>query len=472
MDYTTQSTALQHNPVLLEKTRNTVKTYHMFEHGDRIAVGVSGGADSVALLAFLCSLQQELSLTLVVCHLNHRLRGEESDGDEQFVRDLAAGYGLEFCLCSFDAAEEAKAAGIGVEEYSRNRRYAFFEECAKGGKVATAHTLSDAMETVLFNLIRGTGVKGLCGIPRLRGNIIRPLRDCTRGEVEQYLEAIGQPYRTDSTNQSDDYSRNFVRHNIIPAMEQLNPALSTAMRRTMEQLEQQQRMTEQLAAQALPHITKEPFCFYRQPFLELPQPVARLLFMGWLEEVGAQQSERILTLMHGYAKAGSGGVQVAAGVRFVAGKETVCLLQEPPTFPPFSVRLSLPAVGETTEIPFSGGKRLRIACFSLENNEITEKFYNIDLKNLVKCDKIKEHVFAHNPKPEDTICLQGRSHSLYTRYRAGSRGLSASEISRMVVVEDENGIIWAERLGCDELRSTEKQTALIYSFEVLEEKTL
>ncbi|MEG1778200.1 MAG: tRNA lysidine(34) synthetase TilS, partial [Angelakisella sp.] len=163
--------------VALDKTaRDTINCYHMCGQGDRIAVGVSGGGDSVALLAFLCSVRTELGIEILACHVNHRLRGEESDGDEEFVRTLAERLGVPFRLCTFDAAAEARGAGMGVEEYSRQRRYAFFEECAgTDGRIATAHTLSDAAETMLFNLLRGTGVKGLCGIPRLRGNIIRPL---------------------------------------------------------------------------------------------------------------------------------------------------------------------------------------------------------------------------------------------------------------------------------------------------------
>lgn len=455
---------------LPQVARGTITAYHLLGQGDRIAVGVSGGADSVALLAFLCSLREELSLQLVVCHLNHCLRGVESDGDQEFVEALAAWYGLEFYLCSFDAVTEAAGAGLGVEEYSRNRRYAFFAQCAgENGWVATAHTLDDAVETVLFNLLRGTGVKGLRGIPYRRDNIVRPLRDCTRVQVEQYLQGLGQSWRTDSSNNSDDYSRNLLRHRVVPVLQQLNPALHTAMGRTMAQMEQQWELTEQLAREARERVSAGEHCLWREAFLQLPLPVGDLLLQQWLEQAGAAQSQRLLTRLRQRAQAGSGGVEVTRGVRFLADRQQLRLVWERESIPPFRVEIILPALGASTKFSLASGKILKICSFPPVNQEITEKFYNIDLKNLVKCDKIKEHVFAHNPQPGDTICLQGATHSLFARYRTGSRGYSAGEISAMTVVEDGDGILWAERLGCDEQRRAEARTGFCYSFEVLEE---
>ena len=140
---------------------------------------------------------------------------------------------------------------ISVEEAGRDARYDFFAETAgEGGRIATAHTLDDTIETVLMNLIRGTGLHGLCGIPRIRGNIVRPLLDVTRAEVEEYLALLGQPYCTDSTNLSDDYTRNRVRHDILPRLRELNPNFTGAMARMLPQLAAQWGLTEQLAESA------------------------------------------------------------------------------------------------------------------------------------------------------------------------------------------------------------------------------
>ena len=209
---------------LEQKALLALRQYSLFTQGDRIAVGVSGGADSVALLRFLAVLREEYRWELIVCHIHHGLRGAEADRDEQFVRELAGQLGLPYTVRHIDAAALALENHLSVEEAGRNARYAFFAETAgEGGRIATAHTLDDTIETVLMNLIRGTGLHGLCGIPRTRGNIVRPLLDVTRAEVEEYLALLGQPYCTDSTNLSDDYTRNRVRHDILPRLRELNP---------------------------------------------------------------------------------------------------------------------------------------------------------------------------------------------------------------------------------------------------------
>ena len=166
-----------------EQVLQTIARHKMLRQGDTVAVGVSGGADSVALLCFLYENRARWNLTLRVCHLNHSLRGEESLRDQRFVEDLARDLDLEFCLAVGDAAGEARLRGLSVEEAARELRYDFFRACAgPDGKIATAHTRSDSMETLLLNLTRGTGVRGLRGIPPVRDKIIRPLSDVTRQE--------------------------------------------------------------------------------------------------------------------------------------------------------------------------------------------------------------------------------------------------------------------------------------------------
>ena len=236
---------------LEQKALLALRQYSLFTQGDRIAVGVSGGADSVALLRFLAVLREEYRWELIVCHIHHGLRGAEADRDEQFVRELAGQLGLPYAVRHIDAAALALENHLSVEEAGRDARYAFFAETAgEGGRIATAHTLDDTIETVLMNLIRGTGLHGLCGIPRIRGNIVRPLLDVTRAEVEEYLALLGQPYCTDSTNLSDDYTRNRVRHDILPRLRELNPNFTGAMARMLPQLAAQWALTEQLAESA------------------------------------------------------------------------------------------------------------------------------------------------------------------------------------------------------------------------------
>ena len=198
----------------------------MLEDGEPVLVALSGGADSVALLRAL----QALAYPVRAFHLNHCLRGAESDRDEAFCRALCAGLGVPLTVERIDVAA-ARAAGEGIEAAARRIRYARLTAAAQGAKIATAHTADDNLETMLFHLVRGTGPKGLAGIPPVRGQVIRPLLGVTRAAVEAYLHALGQDYVTDSTNADDAYTRNRIRHEVVPVLRQINPAVSGAAAR-------------------------------------------------------------------------------------------------------------------------------------------------------------------------------------------------------------------------------------------------
>ena len=167
------------------KVFKTIQKYHMLSSEDVVLVALSGGADSMALLYFL---YKNCNYKLYAAHINHNLRGEESDGDEEFVKTCCKNLKIELFILNADVKKEAQCKGFSIEQAARSIRYDFLEKTAEGlhAKIATAHTLSDNMETVLFNLVRGTGIKGLCGIPPVRNNIIRPLLECTRAEIEEY----------------------------------------------------------------------------------------------------------------------------------------------------------------------------------------------------------------------------------------------------------------------------------------------
>ena len=167
---------------MLNKIEKAAERYNLFQKGDSITVALSGGADSTALLHALVQLGEKYSLNVTAAHLNHKLRGDESDRDEQFVRKMCDDLGVELVCESSDITSLAKK-GEGIEECARRVRYDFLQRNAKG-KIATAHSADDNIETVIFNLTRGSGIKGGCGIPPVRDNIIRPLIMCTRAEIE------------------------------------------------------------------------------------------------------------------------------------------------------------------------------------------------------------------------------------------------------------------------------------------------
>lgn len=208
------------------KVIRTVEKYNMLSEGDTVIIGLSGGADSCSLFHLLLSLREKMQLHIIACHVNHMLRGEEADADEAFVRALCHKYDVECRVLKIDVEKEAQRNKIGTEQCGRNIRYRFFEETAAPfeGKIATAHTASDNAETVLFNVTRGCGVRGLCGIPPKRGNIIRPLIEVTRSEIEQYCKENSFTFVTDATNLTDEYNRNKIRHGVIPVLKEINPA--------------------------------------------------------------------------------------------------------------------------------------------------------------------------------------------------------------------------------------------------------
>lgn len=197
----------------------------MFPKRGLILAAVSGGADSMCLLTVLKELRTEMGYDLGAVHFNHMLRGAGSDSDEEFVKKYCAEINIPLFCGRGDTGRFARSEKIGTEEAARILRYRFFEEtAAKTGalRVATAHTADDNAETMVMNLARGSGLKGLCGIPPVRGMYIRPMLTVTREEVESYLGLHGIGYVTDKSNETDEYTRNRVRHHIIPLLKDLN----------------------------------------------------------------------------------------------------------------------------------------------------------------------------------------------------------------------------------------------------------
>ncbi len=215
------------------KVISTVESYELFKGVATVAVGVSGGADSVCLLHILTCLKDRYCIIPKAVHINHNLRGEEALRDEIFVRELCKKLGVELTVFSVDVKTKAKELGVGEEECGRLVRYECFAKLGCDA-VAVAHSLSDSIETAFFNFARGTALKGLCGIPPKREpNIIRPLIECSRSEIEEYCRTNGLEYMTDSTNLSCDYMRNHIRHRLIPDVSHINSGYEKSIGRCM-----------------------------------------------------------------------------------------------------------------------------------------------------------------------------------------------------------------------------------------------
>ena len=249
---------------MLEATKKTVESYGMLSYGDKITIALSGGADSVAMLHILLELREEYGLYLDVCHIHHNLRGRDADSDEEFVRRICKEHGLNCNVFSIDVAALSSYMKMGIEECGRIARYTCFSKI--GSKIATAHTASDNIETILHNIVRGTGLDGLCGIPPKRefsftdeqallertvrkhnlllsgndeifnidsslykGELIRPLINWSRDEVENFLNEKGANFITDKSNFDTSYRRNLIRHEVVGVLKEINPSLENVI---------------------------------------------------------------------------------------------------------------------------------------------------------------------------------------------------------------------------------------------------
>jgi tRNA(Ile)-lysidine synthase len=263
----------------------------MLAKGDRVLACVSGGADSVFMLCALCYLKEELGVDLKVAHLDHGLRGKESDGDRQYVKALAEKYNIPFISKKINLKKIKKQS---IEESARAARYDFFYAAAKScraNKIATAHTRDDQSETVLMRVIKGSSLKGLSGIPAVRTErgvtIIRPLIDTEKKDAVGYLKEKKIAFRVDRSNYEDVYFRNVVRNKIIPYLERYNPRI----KRTLADMAASLREDLEFIGQARPDVVSarvlnnEASMSIRDIAL-LPRAVQREIFRDTLSAVG------------------------------------------------------------------------------------------------------------------------------------------------------------------------------------------
>lgn len=233
---------------MLNKLLYFLRKYEMVQPGDRVVCAVSGGADSLALLFAMYLLSEKLQITVEAAHFNHHLRGDESQRDEAFVRCFCDRYGIPLHCGEGKIVPGEK----GLEAAARDARYSFLRTLS--GKIATAHTADDNAETVLMHLIRGTGLKGLGGITPVRGNLIRPMLSVTRNDVILFLEEYHLSWVEDSSNKTDDYLRNRVRHQIMPLLRRENPSIAQKLSGTALRLRTEEEALASQIPDKLPNV--------------------------------------------------------------------------------------------------------------------------------------------------------------------------------------------------------------------------
>lgn len=394
--------------------------------GTKVLCAVSGGADSMCLLHCLFSRADELGIKVAAAHFDHCLRGEESKRDRSFVENWCAEHGVECASASGNVAEFARKNGLGTEEAARQLRYEFLEKAADElgcDVIATAHNADDNAETLLLNLTRGTGLKGLCGIPPQRGRIIRPLLKVTRSEIEEYLEANGVSHVEDSTNAGDEYTRNIIRHRVMPVLREINPAFSDAALRTSGLLRDDEEYLNSLAVE---------FCekyAYEVPVNELaalPKPVAARVFrIKCGRALGAAHTQQLFKLLdgEGYACADIPGMRVARDCGRICFGVSGLTLGE--TELKAGTKTVLHAINKTIVV---------------EKVENSGQVFNSLNTLYLKCDSLCGNILLTPRKDGDKIRLRHRGCTKSLKDLFSESGYTQSRRNLTPVIRDDKGV--------------------------------
>ena len=402
---------------MLNKLRAFLKEQALLSPGDRVIAAVSGGADSVAMLFALYLLRDELGITLEAAHFNHHLRGAESDRDEAFVTDFCGRYDIPLHLGSGRIVPGKK----GLEAAARDARYAFLRRLP--GKVATAHTADDNAETVLMRLIRGTGLKGLGAIAPVSGNVIRPMLTVTRDDVEAFLEEYALPHVEDSSNGTDDFLRNRIRHGILPLMRAENPRIGENLSAMALLLRQDEACLQaMIPEEQVPDVSR----------LKAMEPALRRRALErFLKAQGVREPEQIHILQAEqllYHWSPSAAMQFHGGVTIGRQYDRLVRLECAPELP--ETRLSVP--GETC----IGGKRfVSEYATDLEERPDSVLVYPVGV------------LTVRSRRSGDTMRLPGGTRSLKKMYI--DRKIPASQRAAVPVLADDRGVLAVFGIGTD-----------------------
>lgn len=431
---------------MLKTAKQTIAAYDMLRPDESVLVALSGGADSVALLRVLC----ELGYPVRAFHLNHCLRGAESERDETFCRALCARLEIALTVERIDIAAAAREQGSGVEETARRIRYARLQEAAQGAKIATAHTADDNLETVLFHLVRGTGPKGLAGIPPVRGQIIRPLLRVERAQVEAYLALLGQDYVTDSTNADETYTRNRIRHTVVPVLRAIQPSAAQAAVRLGDLLRQDEDCLGGLAQECLAQAAHPDRAWEIAPMRQAHPAVRARALRRLLAQSGMPL--RDVTAQHVLAlerllESENPSACCALPHRFTARREySVLRLMREENQP---MRPAVPLSVPSDQLMWEGS--VRVSVHVLENNEVFYKSFNTFCVDCGTIDFVS--LCVRTRRAGDRIRLTEKGGSRTLKKLLIDRKIPRCKRDGLAVIADKTGVIAVQDIGMDCSRS-------------------
>ncbi len=407
---------------MLEKIIDYTKKFNMLSPDITVIAGLSGGADSVCLTSVLSKLSRSIGFKLEAVHINHNLRAEESDSDQLFCEKFCEKLGIPLTVVSCNVKDYAEQNKLSTEEAARIMRYKAFADCSEGKFIATAH-----------NLIRGTAVKGLTGIPPVRDNIIRPLLTVTRAEIEQYLEDNSLSYVTDSSNLSDDYTRNKIRHNVIPVMSEINNSLLKTSVSTINAISLENSFIEEQTDKAYTE------CRTNGGFKGLEvfhKAIRHRCYARLLSENNLPYNSQRLEQID-YVLQNDGKINVSKDFYIVSTSFSLSLVLIKKVHSVLPVELQ---IGENHLFPnktLSAEKIDRMEYSKLKNSK--DSFF-------LDYSKLNGKAFIRDRKFGDKIQLSGRNFTSSVKKLINER-ISPSDRAELHFIEDELGTVFAEKLG-------------------------
>lgn len=400
--------------------------------GTRLLCALSGGADSVAMTHCVMRLALSMGLEVRAAHFNHHLRGAESDRDEQFVRNLCVQWGLPLVVGGGTVQPE----GNGMEDAARQLRYAFLRQTAEGARILTAHTMDDQAETVLLQLIRGTGLKGLGGIAPQNGELLRPLLEVRRTDVLDYLAAYGLSHVEDSSNAEDAYRRNRLRHQLLPLLARENPRITETLAELARRARQEEQLLSAMTATAL-ELCRGQEGLHCGRLRQQPEALQSRILRAYVPmELNARHTAALLELCG--AERSTGSLSLPGGWSAVRAYDWLRLEREDMEQPK-PCRLSKACVVE-----WSGW---RISCEKCEAPpEISQFGYTFHLAY----DTIIGELELRSRQTGDVLHLPGGTRSL--KRLMIDRKIPVRERNRIPVLADAAGVLAVPGLGMDRLR--------------------
>ncbi|MBQ8740948.1 MAG: tRNA lysidine(34) synthetase TilS [Clostridia bacterium] len=430
---------------MLKKVTEAVTRFGLLKDVKHITVALSGGADSMALLDALLQLKDELGVeSISATHFNHQIRGEEALRDQSFVLEQCKSRGIECLIGEADVPEFARQNHLSLELAARELRYKFFESLDTDA-IATAHTASDNIETVIFNITRGTALSGLCGIPPKRENYIRPLILCTRDDVENYCAQNGIEFVTDSTNLSDEYTRNKIRHNVVPVLKSFNESAENAVSRMTASLREDEDFINNIVLKEY-NALQSGGMLLLDGFKNLHTAVAKRIIVKYCADIGVETDNFHINQIY--------GICLQGGKISLSGDKTAEVQN--------GVLAITSAKKEPTNVKFT----VEIKESDNDLFENCEKVHNLLLKNILDCDKIVGKLVLRNRVAGDAIRLKNKNctktlKKLFCEYK-----IPADERDMWPVLCDDDGIVWIHKIGVADRCAADKNSLKIYKISV------